>query len=81
MSDQAIVDHELAQHLVDRAKAEGVKLTGPGGLLGGDTCAAAGPLLLVSNLSAIRPRTKRNSALQGNTRQHDRPLKSSTDLV
>ena len=34
MSDQAIVDQELAQQLVDRAKAEGVKLTGPGGLLG-----------------------------------------------
>jgi transposase-like protein len=28
------VDEELAQQLVDRAKAEGVKLTGPGGLLG-----------------------------------------------
>jgi transposase-like protein len=28
------VDQELAQQLVDRAKAEGVKLTGPGGLLG-----------------------------------------------
>ena len=34
VSDQAIVDQELAQQLVDRAKAEGVKLTGPGGLLG-----------------------------------------------
>ena len=34
MSDQAIVDQELAQQLVDRAKVEGVKLTGPGGLLG-----------------------------------------------
>ena len=34
MSDQGIVDQELAQQLVDRAKAEGVKLTGPGGLLG-----------------------------------------------
>ena len=28
MSDQGIVDQELAQQLVDRAKAEGVKLTG-----------------------------------------------------
>ena len=34
MSEQGIVDQELAQQLVDRAKAEGVKLTGPGGLLG-----------------------------------------------
>ena len=34
MSDQGIVDQELAQQLVDRARAEGVKLTGPGGLLG-----------------------------------------------
>jgi putative transposase len=30
----SVVDEELAQQLVDRAKAEGVKLTGPGGLLG-----------------------------------------------
>ena len=35
MSDQAsVMDQELARQLVDRAKAEGVKLTGPGGLLG-----------------------------------------------
>ena len=37
MSDASSVsmfDPELAQQLVDRAKAEGVKLTGPGGLLG-----------------------------------------------
>ena len=35
MSDAAtVVDQELAQQLVDRAKAQGVKLTGPGGLLG-----------------------------------------------
>jgi Transposase and inactivated derivatives len=37
MSDASSVstfDQELAQQLVDRAKAEGVKLTGPGGLLG-----------------------------------------------
>jgi len=30
----SVVDEELAQQLVDRAKAEGIKLTGPGGLLG-----------------------------------------------
>lgn len=30
-------DAELAQRLVARAKAEGVSLTGPGGLLGGLT--------------------------------------------
>jgi hypothetical protein len=30
-------DAELAQRLVDQAKAEGVSLTGPGGLLGGLT--------------------------------------------
>ena len=30
----SVMDQELAQQLVDRAKAEGVKLTGPGGLLG-----------------------------------------------
>ena len=30
----SVVDQELAQQLVDRAKADGVKLTGPGGLLG-----------------------------------------------
>ena len=29
-----MIDQELAQQLVDRAKAEGVKLVGPGGLLG-----------------------------------------------
>jgi len=34
VSDQTIADEELAQQLVDRARAEGVKLTGPGGLLG-----------------------------------------------
>ncbi len=34
MSDADVMDQELAQQLVDRAKAEGVKLTGPGGLLG-----------------------------------------------
>ena len=37
MSDASSVpmfDPELAQQLVDRAKAEGVKLTGLGGLLG-----------------------------------------------
>ena len=35
MSEAAsVMDQELAQQLVDRAKAEGVKLTGPGGLLG-----------------------------------------------
>jgi putative transposase len=34
VSDQTIADEELAQLLVDRARAEGVKLTGPGGLLG-----------------------------------------------
>ena len=28
------VDKELAQQLVDRANAQGIKLTGPGGLLG-----------------------------------------------
>lgn len=33
-SSSSVVDPELAQQLVDRAKAEGVKLTGPGGLLG-----------------------------------------------
>ncbi len=33
-SSVSVVDQELAQQLVDRAKAEGVKLTGPGGLLG-----------------------------------------------
>ena len=30
----SVIDEELAQQLVDRAKAEGIKLTGPGGLLG-----------------------------------------------
>ena len=34
VSVQTIADEELAQQLVDRARAEGVKLTGPGGLLG-----------------------------------------------
>jgi putative transposase len=34
VSDQTVADEELAQQLVDRARAEGVKLTGPGGLLG-----------------------------------------------
>ena len=33
-SSSSVVDPELAQQLVERAKAEGVKLTGPGGLLG-----------------------------------------------
>ena len=33
-SSVSMIDQELAQQLVDRAKAEGVKLTGPGGLLG-----------------------------------------------
>ena len=33
-SASSVVDPELAQQLVERAKAEGVKLTGPGGLLG-----------------------------------------------
>ena len=33
-STSSVVDPELAQQLVERAKAEGVKLTGPGGLLG-----------------------------------------------
>jgi putative transposase len=32
-SSVSMIDQELAQQLVDRAKAEGVKLTGPGGLL------------------------------------------------
>jgi putative transposase len=34
MSEADVMDQEFAQQLVDRAKAEGVKLTGPGGLLG-----------------------------------------------
>jgi len=34
MSEASVVDQELAQQLVDRARAEGIKLTGPGGLLG-----------------------------------------------
>jgi putative transposase len=34
VSSGSMVDPELAQQLVDQAKAEGVKLTGPGGLLG-----------------------------------------------
>lgn len=33
-SSVSVIDQELAQQLVDRAKSEGVKLTGPGGLLG-----------------------------------------------
>jgi len=33
-SSVSMVDQEFAQQLVDRAKAEGVKLVGPGGLLG-----------------------------------------------
>ena len=33
-SSVSMIDQELAQQLVDRAKVEGVKLTGPGGLLG-----------------------------------------------
>lgn len=33
-SSVSMIDQELAQQLVDRAKAEGVKLVGPGGLLG-----------------------------------------------
>jgi putative transposase len=37
MSEASIVDQELAQQFVDKARAEGVKLTGPGGLLGGLT--------------------------------------------
>jgi transposase-like protein len=34
MSEASVVDQELAQQLVDRGRAEGVKLTGSGGLLG-----------------------------------------------
>jgi putative transposase len=34
VSDQTIADEELAQQLVDRERAEGVTLTGAGGLLG-----------------------------------------------
>src|SRR3978361_2011552 len=34
MSEADGMDQEFAQQLVDRARAEGVKLTGPGGLLG-----------------------------------------------
>jgi len=38
MSDQGIVDQELAQQLVDRAKAEGLKSMGPGWPEQADLC-------------------------------------------
>jgi len=36
-TEEPVVDDELARRLVDQAQAEGVQLTGPGGLLGGLT--------------------------------------------
>lgn len=66
MSDsmqRPVDDAELAQRLVDQAKAEGVSLTGPGGLLGGLTKRVLETALgaaISARIEAVRAEEKRH---------------------